>query len=86
MRRFSNYKYPNSNGNNKVGLGSLVTVKNNGQKIDYWLVGEHESDPIQKKISYTSPLGRAIMNHKVGDKVIAETPRGKIEYLIVAIK
>ena len=76
----------NSNGNNKVGLGSLVTVKNNGQKIDYWLVGEHESDPIQKKISYTSPLGRAIMNHKVGDKVIAETPRGKIEYLIVAIK
>ena len=76
----------NNNGNNQIGLGNLVTVENNGQKINYHLVGEHESDPVQKKISYTSPLGQALMNRKVNDKVIAKTPRGKIEYLIIAIK
>lgn len=71
----------------RVGLESLVTVKNsNGQEVVYQLVGEHESDPLNRKISYTSPLGRALMGGKVGDKVIAKTPKGKVEYQIIAIK
>lgn len=71
----------------KAGLESLVTVKNSdGQEIDYQLVGEHEADPLNRKISYASPLGQALMGGKIGDKVMAKTPRGKVEYKIIAIK
>ncbi len=75
-----------NNSPSKVGLGSLVTVKSGKQEIVYQLVGEHESDPFKGEISYTSPLGQALMGRKVGDKVIAETPRGKMAYQVVAIK
>ncbi|MDD3679854.1 MAG: transcription elongation factor GreA [Candidatus Shapirobacteria bacterium] len=75
-----------SNGVSRVGLESLVTVKNNGREITYQLVGEHESNPLKGKISYTSPLGKALMGQRVGDRVVAKTPRGKINYQIITIK
>ncbi len=76
-----------NNGSSSVSLESLVTVKNGqNKKIDYRVVGEHESDPLKGKISYTSPLGQALMNKKVGDKVAVKTPKGKSKYEIVAIK
>lgn len=75
-----------ANGNSSIGLESQVVVAQNGNKLTYQLVGEHESDPLQGKISYASPLGQALMDKKVGDKVIAKTPAGEVEYKIISIK
>ncbi|MDD3532115.1 MAG: transcription elongation factor GreA [Candidatus Shapirobacteria bacterium] len=76
-----------ANGGSRIGLESLVTIKNDsGQELVYQLVGEHESDPLNRKISYTSPLGQALMNRGAGDRVTADTPGGKVEYQIVAVK
>jgi transcription elongation factor GreA len=83
----ANIKIVNKSNNSfKVGLESVVAVRNDQGEVVYQLVGEHESDPFGGKISYTSPLGQALMGKKKGDKVVAKTPRGKVEYQIVAIK
>ena len=70
----------------QVKLGSQVTVKHNGNKIVYSVVGEWEADPTEKKISHESPLGKALMGKKVGEAVNVEAPAGKITYTIVEIK
>ncbi len=56
---------------NKVGLGSVVTVKNltNGKESTYQIVGSVESDPFNGKISNSCPLGEAILGKNVGDVV-----------------
>jgi transcription elongation factor GreA len=76
------------NGHNKdvVGMGSQVTVKNiNGEK-QYTIVSFNEADPLTGKISNESPLGRAFVNKKQGDKVKVITPKGEMEYHIMRIE
>ena len=72
---------------NIVEVGSTVTLKKegNGGKIVYQVVGQEESDLSAGKISYTSPLGEAILDKKKKDKVEFETPRGVTHYVIVDI-
>lgn len=72
-------------GSSGVGLGAKVTVRVNGIKQTFELVGEWEADLANKKISHASPLGSALVGHKVGDKVEVEVPAGKVQYEIVAI-
>ena len=50
-----------------------------------YLVGEWEADPINKKISHTSPLGQALLGKKKGDAVEFEAPAGKVIYKIKKI-
>ena len=69
-----------------VGVGAKVTVKINGSKSSYDIVGEWEADPAAKKISHTSPLGKALVGKKVGEKVEVEAPAGKVIYEILAIE
>lgn len=70
----------------EVSLGSHVTVETNGQKDSFHIVGEFESDPIQKKLSNMSPLGKALVGKKIGNTVEVETPGGKVVYKILGIK
>jgi transcription elongation factor GreA len=72
----------------KVSLGNRVTVVEDGTEYEeiFQLVGPAEARPTKGKISYESPLGQALMGHKVGDKVTAEAPGGEIVFEIVAIK
>ena len=67
-------------------MGCKVTVHINGNKDVFHLVGEWEADPKQRKISHESPLGRALIGKKVGDKVEVEAPAGKIHYKILNIE
>lgn len=69
-----------------VDLGTKVTVGVNGQRHVYHIVGEWEADPQNKKISPESPLGRALIGKRVGDKVDVEAPVGKVIYKIFSIK
>lgn len=69
----------------EVGVGTKVILKVSGREHLYEIVGEWEADPVNKKISHTSPLGAALMGKKKGDKVEVEAPAGKIVYEILAI-
>lgn len=74
------------NGKSKeIKLGSHVTIKVNGKEEVFNLVGEWEADPHQKKISHESPLGKALIGKKPGDKVEVDAPAGKIAYNILKI-
>lgn len=76
-----------SNGKSStVKLGSTVTVKIDGSKEIFTVVGEWEADPKEKKISHESPLGKALIGKKVGEKVEVEAPAGKISYTIESIQ
>ena len=71
----------------KVGLGSTVKVYDNdkGEEIEYKLVTSEESDVAAGKISTTSPIGRALLNKKVGDSATVVTPNGKRELDILRL-
>src|ERR1700746_291525 len=62
----------------KVGLGSTVKVYDNtkNEEIEYNIVTSEESDVAAGKISTTSPIGRALLNKKVGDTAAVVTPTG----------
>ena len=69
-----------------VGIGSTVTVKikerNNEEKV-YQIVGSYETDPLNGKISDVSPIGRALIGARKGDKIEVELPTGKTMHLAI---
>ena len=70
-----------------VMVGSHVTVQEEGFEPEtYSMVGAKEADPRNGKISNESPIGKALMDHKVGDVVEAETPGGKLKFKILKIE
>jgi transcription elongation factor GreA len=70
-----------------VGVGSHVTIQESSFPSEtYHVVGAKEADPRNGKISNESPIGRALMDHKVGEVVEAETPAGKIKLKILKIE
>ncbi len=75
-----------NNHSNIIKLGSTVKVNAGSDKEVFTLVGEWEADPRERKISHESPLGKALIGKKVGEKVEVEAPAGKIVYTIEAIE
>jgi len=71
-----------------VSLGSKVTITegSDGEPEHYHVVGSVEADPLHGYISNQSPLGRALMGHKVGDVVTVQAPDGEIEFYIQAVE
>ena len=68
-----------------IGLGTKVQLKTGKKTVDYHVVGPVEANPVEGKISNESPIGLALMGKKVGDKATVATPKGDINYEIVAI-
>jgi len=69
-----------------VQVGCLVEVNSKFGKQKFYIVGQEESNPIQGKISYQSPIGKALIGHKKGEKFLIDTPQGKVEYKILKIE
>ena len=70
-----------------VSIGDHVTIQEPGFDPEtYHVVGAQEADPRNGRISNESPIGRAIMNHKVGDVVEADTPGGRMKFKILKIE
>ncbi|MBI2033416.1 MAG: transcription elongation factor GreA [Candidatus Levybacteria bacterium] len=69
-----------------VDLGSTVVLHTGGKKEEFTVVGEWEADPTDRKISHQSPLGKALIGKRVGEKIEVQAPAGKILYTIVSIK
>jgi len=76
----------NHNGNHTVDVGVTVTVEADGKQDEFHIVGEFEADPMNKKLSHTSPIGKALLGKKIGDLVEVAIPAGKIQYKILEIK
>jgi len=70
----------------RVLVGCRVkVVADNGKQVIFMIVGGQESDPLKGKISYSSPLGKALFEKRIGEKVTVKIPKGTIHYKIVAI-
>lgn len=71
-----------------VGVGNTVTLFDEefDEDVEYQIVGTAESNPLEGLISNESPVGSAIIGHKVNDRVEVETPNGKMYFVIKKIK
>jgi len=71
----------------KVGLGSTVSLREtaSGDEVVYDLVTPEEADPVQGRISPSSPIGKALLNHEEGDVVEIRVPSGTKEYEITRL-
>lgn len=71
----------------RSGYGSRIVVMDlqKDAKIEYKLVSSEEADVEKGLISTTSPIGRALLNRKVGDEIEVTTPAGKKEFEVVRL-
>jgi transcription elongation factor GreA len=70
-----------------VDVGAHVTIQEDDFPTEtYFMVGPQEANPRQGKISHESPIGRALLGHKVGDVVDVETPSGMLKLKIISIE
>lgn len=70
-----------------VEIGSNVLIKKqDGSKDKYLIVGEEEADFSSGKISFTSPIGSALLGRKEGDFVLVKTPKGENKYEILKVE
>lgn len=70
----------------KVRIGSFVFLETNESREKFQIVGSAEADVLKGKISYESPLGKAILNKKKGEVIKISTPDGQKEYKIIEIE
>ncbi len=82
--KIKNAKVVKDRGKDTVGVGDTVVLEGE-KKLEYQLVSEEETNPLEGKISYLSPIGKSVMGKKIGEKIQIETPKGSISYKIVSI-
>lgn len=71
-----------------VKIGARVEVKDlnsNGEPKTYTLVNKTEANPLERRISDDSPMGKALLGKRVGQELLVETPRGKMNYEVLSI-
>ena len=71
----------------KIYFGTCAELKNlkTGDKISFSFVAEDEADVSKSKISISSPIGKALLGHAVGDKVDVQVPAGMISFQVLKI-
>lgn len=72
--------------NGTVDIGTTVIVKTGDKEKTFSLVGGYESNPSEGKVSYVSPLGKALMGKRQGETLNIQTPSGTISYTILSVK
>ena len=71
----------------KVEVGTTVTIQEGSFEPEtFYVVGAKEADPRNGRISNESPIGAALMGHKVGETVEVQTPGGKMKFKILKIE
>ena len=76
------------NEKSKIVFGATVTLYDESKEteVKYMIVGHEESDNREGKISYKSPLGKALIGKEEGDSVVVQAPKGELEYEVVSIE
>lgn len=78
---------PAEQGGDTVRFGARVEVEDEeGARRTYRLVGSDEADPTSGCLSYSSPVGRALMRRRVGDTVVVQRPAGEVELTILSVR
>lgn len=78
---------PSTLSGKKVVFGATVTlIGEDDKKVKYQVVGQVEADASHGRISYNSPLGRALIGREVGDEVEVSTPSGDRYYQIAKVE
>ena len=78
---------PAKNASDRVDFGAKVTIEDEEGRIrTYRIVGEDEVDAKQGRISMRSPVGKALLKHKVGDEVLVQRPAGELELIITDLQ
>src|SRR5882724_5017719 len=78
---------PDSQPPDRIGFGAVVeTVDDNDEKRKFRIVGEDEADPKHSRISWVSPLAKALNGAAVGDAVVWKRPTGDLSLEILSIK
>ena len=79
---------PAEMGGHKVAFTATVEIEDldSGETRTFILMGPDETDWYPGSISILSPVGRALIGKRVGDEVVVEAPRGRIEYEIMAVR
>lgn len=82
-----NAKIVKAHSKTKVEIGDRVWVRNGeGEIFEYRIVGKNEGNPLENKISYESPLGKALLGKEKDTIVVIDTPKGKIEYKVIKVE
>ena len=68
------------------GVGSTVVVESGGQEEEFVLVGSSEADPSTGRISYSSPVGQALLGRTAGDEVTVRLPGGEMRYVVREVR
>ena len=70
-----------------ISLGSVVKLFDEDfeEEITYSIVGSNQADPLEQKISDQSPIGRALMGKKAGDKVTVTAPAGELHFKVLEV-
>lgn len=67
-------------------FGAHVTVEDeHGQRVSYHIVGPDEVDPAARQISSTSPVARALLGKRAGDRVVLRRPKGDVTVTVVSV-
>ena len=71
-----------------INIGCKVKLfdKEFGEEVEYMIVGSTEANSLQGKISNESPVGMALLRHRVGDEVTIETQAGVLEYKVLSVE
>lgn len=70
----------------KIEIGNIVTVDIDGMKKTFTILGSSETDPLRGIISHHSPLGAALMGHKIGDTVTVQIGTKRMSGKILSIR
>jgi len=82
--KIKNSKVIKTSTKGNVSIGDTVVLEGE-RNLEYQLVSEEETNPLEGKISYHSPLGKSVLGKKIGDNVKIETPKGSFTYKIASI-
>lgn len=78
---------PAKNKSDEITFGAKVKIRDidTGEVLEYTLVGEGESNPSEGFISVTTPVGKQLLGHTVGQKIDVKVPAGDLHYEIIRI-
>jgi transcription elongation factor GreA len=70
----------------EVIIGSTVVLERHGESIEYRIVGSSEASPAEGRISYMSPIGKALLGRRAGDDVVVKAPSGDRHYRVAEVR
>ena len=77
---------PASHKGDTVEFGATVVAHDaKGRPLNVRIVGEDEAEPVHGTISFESPIAKALLDHRAGDKVLVQRPAGPIQYTIDSV-